>query len=52
MVAVSRKLKTGRVLYVGFSAGGLAAMVAANLVINTRAVLGLDMVATKGWGRK
>ena len=52
MVAVSRKLKTGRDIYVGFSAGGLAAMVAANLDINTRAVLGLDMVDNQGLGKK
>jgi hypothetical protein len=52
MAAVSRKLKAGEVIYVGFSAGGLAAMVAANLDINTRAVLGLDMVDNQGLGKK
>ena len=52
MVAVSRKLKTGRDIYVGFSAGGLAAMVAANLGINTPAVLNLDMVDNQGLGKK
>ena len=52
MAAVSRKLKADKVIYVGFSAGGLAAMVAANLDINTRAVLGLDMVDNQGLGKK
>ena len=52
MAAVSRKLKAGKVIYVGFSAGGLAAMVAANLDNNTLAVLGLDMVDNQGLGKK
>jgi len=52
MVAVSRKLHAGKVIYTGFSAGGLAAMVAANLDKNTRAFFGLDMVDNQGLGKK
>ena len=52
MVAVSRKLHAGKVIYTGFSAGGLAAMVAANLDKNTLAFFGLDMVDNQGLGKK
>ena len=52
MVAVSRKLHAGKVIYTGFSAGGLAAMVAVNLDKNTLAFFGLDMVDNQGLGKK
>ena len=52
MVAVSQKLHQGKVIYVGFSAGGLAAMVAANLDKNTQALFGLDMVDHRELGKK
>jgi hypothetical protein len=52
MVAVSQKIHGGKVLYIGFSAGGLAAMVAANSDINSQAVFGLDMVDNQGLGKK
>ena len=52
MVAVSRKLHAGKVIYVGFSAGGLAAILATHLDHNTMAFLGLDMVDNKGSGKE
>jgi len=52
MVALSQKLNADKVIYVGFSAGGLAAMVAANLDKNTRAFFGLDMVDHQELGKK
>jgi len=52
MVAVSQKISAGKFIYVGFSAGGLAAMVAANMDSNTLAFFGLDMVDNKGLGKK
>ena len=52
MVAVARKLHIGKVIYTGFSAGGLAAMVAATLDQNTLAYFGLDMVDNQGLGIK
>jgi len=52
MVAVSQKISAGKIIYVGFSAGGLAAMVAANMDNNTLAFFGLDMVDNKGLGKK
>ena len=52
MVAVAQKLHAGKVIYVGFSAGGLSAMVAANLDNNTLAFFGLDIVDNKGLGKK
>jgi hypothetical protein len=52
MVAVSQKLHQGKVIYVGFSAGGLAAMVAANLDKSTQALFGLDMVDSRELGKK
>ena len=51
-VAVARKLLIGKVIYTGFSAGGLAAMVAATLDPNTLAYFGLDMVDNQGMGAK
>jgi len=52
MVAVSQKLHHGKVIYVGFSAGGLAAMVAAILDKNTQALFGPDMVDNRELGKK
>ena len=52
MVAVSKKLNVSKVIYTGFSAGGLAAMVASNLDKNTLALFGLDMVDNQGLGKK
>jgi hypothetical protein len=52
MVAVARKLNAGRVLYTGFSAGGLAALTAAGSDNKTIALFGLDMVDHKGLGKK
>lgn len=52
MVAVSQKIHQGKVIYLGFSAGGLAAMVAANLDKNTKALFGLDMVDNCELGKK
>ena len=52
MVAVARSLHPGKNIYMGFSAGGLAAMVAADLDKNTLAFFGLDMVDNQGLGEK
>jgi dienelactone hydrolase len=52
MVAVARKLSGDRVLYVGFSAGGLAALVAAGSDDTAVGLLGLDMVDHKALGQK
>lgn len=52
MVAVSQKLNADKVIYMGFSAGGLAAIVAANLDKHTQALFGLDMVDNQGLGKK
>ena len=52
MVAVAQKIRTSKVIYVGFSAGGLAAIIATNLDNNTMALFGLDMVDNKGSGKK
>jgi hypothetical protein len=52
MVAVSRELNAGKVIYIGFSAGGLAAMVASDLDKNTLAFFGLDIVDNQGLGKK
>lgn len=52
MVAVTKKIKAGKVIYAGFSAGGLAAMVAANLDQKTLALFGLDMVDNQELGKK
>ena len=51
MVAVSKQLDHSQIIYVGFSAGGLAAMLAANLDENALAYFGLDMVDHKGEGQ-
>jgi dienelactone hydrolase len=52
MVAVARQLEADRIIYAGFSAGGLAALAAAGLDQNTIAVFGLDLVDNKGLGKK
>jgi hypothetical protein len=52
MVTVSKQLDHSQVIYVGFSAGGLAAILAANLDENTLAYFGLDMVDHKDAGNK
>ena len=52
MVAVARKLNADRVIYAGFSAGGLSALAAAGLDKNTIALFGLDLVDNKGLGKK
>ena len=52
MVAVAKKMDIGKVIYVGFSAGGLAAFLATNLDNKTLAFLGLDMVDNKGIGKE
>lgn len=52
MVAVTQKIRKTKVIYVGFSAGGLAAIIATNLDNNTMAFFGLDMVDNKGLGKK
>ena len=52
MVALAQKLNAGDVIYAGFSAGGLAAMVAADMDNGALAYFGLDMVDHKGLGKK
>jgi hypothetical protein len=52
MVTVSQELNADKVIYMGFSAGGLAAMVAANLDKHTQAFFGLDMVDHQKLGKK
>jgi len=52
MVAVSQILNTGKVIYIGFSAGGLAALLAADRDENTQALFGLDMVDHRELGNK
>jgi hypothetical protein len=52
MVAVARHLDPGRTIYAGFSAGGLAAMAAADLDENAVAFFGLDMVDNQGLGKE
>lgn len=52
MVAVTQKIPVESVIYTGFSAGGLAAMVAADLDNNALAYFGLDLVDNKGLGSK
>lgn len=52
MVAVARKLKANKVIYAGFSAGGLAAVKAAYLDEKAIAVFGLDMVDHKNLGKE
>ena len=52
MAAVARKIHNGKVIYTGFSAGGLAALAAATLDQNTLAYFGLDMVDNQDLGLK
>ena len=52
MVAAARHLEAGKTIYTGFSAGGLAALVAADLDKDAIAFLGLDMVDNQGLGKK
>ena len=52
MVAVSRRINHTQNIYVGFSAGGLAAMLAANLDEKAHAYFGLDIVDHKEAGSK
>jgi len=52
MVAVAQKIHAGKVIYVGFSAGGLAAILATYLDHSTLAFFGLDMVDNKGLGKE
>jgi len=52
MVAVARKLNAGRIIYTGFSAGGLAALAAAGSDNKAIALFGLDMVDHRGLGQK
>ena len=52
MIAVARKLNAARVLYTGFSAGGLAALAAAGNDNKAIALFGLDMVDHRGLGQK
>jgi dienelactone hydrolase len=52
MVAVARQLKADRIIYAGFSAGGLAALAAAGSDKNTIAIFGLDLVDNRGLGKK
>ena len=51
MVAVSQNFQATGTIYMGFSAGGLAALVASNLDYNTQAYFGLDMVDHRGLGK-
>ena len=50
MIAVARRLGAAPVVYGGFSAGGLAALVAGRLDRQARGVLALDLVDTGGIG--
>ena len=52
MVTDARHLDAGKTIYTGFSAGGLAALVAADLDMNAIAFFGLDMVDSQGIGKK
>jgi hypothetical protein len=52
MVAVAQKMGIGKVIYAGFSAGGLAAILAANSDDQTLAFLGLDMVDNNGLAKE
>ena len=52
MVAVARHLNAEKTIYTGFSAGGLAALVAADLDKNAIAFFGLDMVDNQGLGKE
>ena len=52
MIAAARRLNAGRVLYSGFSAGGLAALTAAAKDEKALALFGLDLVDHKGLGQQ
>ena len=52
MVAVTRQLNADRVIYTGFSAGGLAALVATELDDRSIAYFGLDAVDNQGLGKQ
>jgi hypothetical protein len=52
MVAVSQDLRTAKAIYMGFSAGGLAALAASNLDVDTQAFFGLDMVDNLSLGKQ
>jgi hypothetical protein len=52
MVALSQKLSAAKIIYTGFSAGGLAALVASSLDDHTVACFGLDMVDNQTLGLK
>ncbi len=50
MVAVSQQFQASGTIYLGFSAGGLAALVASKIDPGTRAYFGLDMVDHQNLG--
>ncbi|HYN77291.1 MAG TPA: alpha/beta hydrolase [Lamprocystis sp. (in: g-proteobacteria)] len=50
MISVAREFGSGRVVYAGFSAGGLAALVAGRLDPNALGILTLDLVDDRGIG--
>ena len=50
MIAVARRLGARQVVYGGFSAGALAALIAGRLDAHTRGVLALDLVDQAGLG--
>lgn len=52
MVKVADRLNVSKVIYAGFSAGGLASFIAASLDGRTQAYLGLDMVDNFKKGQK
>ena len=52
LIAVANRLNARRVVYAGFSAGGLAALVAAHADPRTRGVLTLDLVDAQALGRR
>ena len=49
---MSQKLSAAKIIYTGFSAGGLAALVASSLDDHTVACFGLDMVDNQTLGLK
>ncbi|WPL17832.1 putative dienelactone hydrolase [Thiorhodovibrio winogradskyi] len=52
MIALARELGTERVIYAGFSAGGLAALLAASSDPKASGLLTLDLVDSQGLGRQ
>lgn len=52
MIAAARRTGTRAAVYGGFSAGGLAALIAGRLDPGTRGVLGLDLVDDRGLGAR